>query len=171
MRAVPRAARAVLNALRQPPGRFLRRFAVEVELGGPADVAAFAALEPHPRSVQYLTSTVDPVEISRFLQTEMPIRYAERIRSLEHVPHWKEVRNLVEVHQIHTQSFEAFRKADLPSFAQVSHEAILREQVVVELLAKSVHQLRREFGETIKEEFVPAEPFLSLPSRAGAWDH
>ena len=36
------------------------------------------------RSVQYLTSTVDPVEISRFLQTEMPIRYAERIRSLEH---------------------------------------------------------------------------------------
>lgn len=36
------------------------------------------------RSVQYLISTVDPEEIWDFLHTEMPIRYAERIRSLEH---------------------------------------------------------------------------------------
>ena len=36
------------------------------------------------RSVQYLISTVDPEEIWDFLHTEMPIRSAERIRSLEH---------------------------------------------------------------------------------------
>mmetsp|Transcript_6810 Transcript_6810/g.7709 ORF Transcript_6810/g.7709 Transcript_6810/m.7709 type:complete len:133 (+) Transcript_6810:106-504(+) len=87
------------------------------EIGGPADVAAWAAMEPHPRSVQYLTSTVDPKQIWSFLQTEMPIRYAERIRSLEHVPHWNSVQDLLRVHDAHTKSFEAFRKADLHSSA------------------------------------------------------
>lgn len=127
---------------------------VEAEIGSPADVAAFAALEPHPRSVQYLISTVDPKEIWDFLHTEMPIRYAERIRSLEHVPHWNSVRDLVRVHDAQTKSFKAFRQASIHSSAQVAHEAILREQGVVEMLAKSVHQLRHDFGESITDGFV-----------------
>ena len=89
----------------------------------------------------------------------MPIRYAERIRSLEQVPgalerresrntswlidfakfahvsrestpwtprqvpHWEQVPHLVEVHQVHGESFQAFRGADVQSFAQVAHEA------------------------------------------------
>eukprot|EP00438_Fugacium_kawagutii_P021316 Skav200337 [mRNA] locus=scaffold26:61987:62943:- [translate_table: standard] len=84
----------------------------------------------------------------------MPIRYAERIRSLEHVPHWNSVQDLLRVHDAHTKSFEAFRKADLHSSAQVAHEAILREQGVVEMLAKSVHQLRHDYGESISESFL-----------------
>ena len=35
------------------------------------------------RSVEYLTTTLDPQLIANFLQSEMPIRYAERIRALE----------------------------------------------------------------------------------------
>ena len=46
------------------------------------------------RSVQYLISTVDPEQIWGFLHTEMPIRYAERIRSLEHVPQQKRDRKI-----------------------------------------------------------------------------
>ena len=33
-------------------------------------------------------------------------------------------------------------------------QAILREQGVVEMLAKSVHQLRHDYGESITESFV-----------------
>lgn len=82
------------------------------------------------------------------------IRYAERIRSLEHVPHWNSVRDLVRVHDAQTKSFKAFRHASIHSSAQVAHEAILREQGVVEMLAKSVHQLRHDFGESITDGFV-----------------
>lgn len=102
-----------------------RTFAVEAEMGSPADVAEFAAMEPHPRSVQYLISTVDPEQIWNFLRTEMPIRYAERIRSIEHVPHWTSVQDLVQVHESQVKSFEAFRRSDIHSSAQVAHEAVL----------------------------------------------
>lgn len=131
-----------------------RTFAVEAEMGSPADVAEFAAMEPHPRSVQYLISTVDPEQIWNFLRTEMPIRYAERIRSIEHVPHWTSVQDLVQVHESQVKSFEAFRRSDIHSSAQVAHEAILREQGVVEMLAKSVHELRRDDAEVMTHEFV-----------------
>ena len=45
------------------------------------------------------------------------------------------------------------------------HEAILREQGVVEMLAKSVHQLRHDFGESITDGFVP------LGMKVRAWAH
>ena len=45
------------------------------------------------------------------------------------------------------------------------HEAILREQGVVEMLAKSVHQLRHDFGESITDGFVP------LGMKFRAWAH
>ncbi|CAJ1361888.1 unnamed protein product, partial [Effrenium voratum] len=132
----------------------VRLYTVQAGPGSAADVAAFASLEPHPRSVQYLMSTVDVSKIWAFLSTELPIRYAERIRSLEQVPHWEEVPDLVEVRDIHLDSFKAVREAQVETFAQVAHEAILREQRVVDMMAKSMHYLRRDHGDVITEDFV-----------------
>ncbi|CAJ1404871.1 unnamed protein product [Effrenium voratum] len=132
----------------------VRLYTVQAGPGSAADVAAFASLEPHPRSVQYLMSTVDVSKIWAFLSTELPIRYAERIRSLEQVPHWEEVPDLVEVRDIHLDSFKAVREAQVDTFAQVAHEAILREQRVVDMMAKSMHYLRRDHGDVITEDFV-----------------
>ncbi|CAE7331223.1 PDK [Symbiodinium necroappetens] len=91
-------------------------------------------MQPHPRSVEYLTTTVDPRQIAEFLHLEMPIRYAERIRALEQVPRWRTIPDLVDVHDIHV--------------------ALLREQTTVEKLAKSVHQLRDDAGDGITDDSV-----------------
>jgi len=101
-----------------------------------------------------LTSTLEPRQIAEFLQLEMPIRYAERIRALEKVPTWKNVPDLVDVHKIHVESFKDFRSSSVEDFAEVTHKALLREQPVVEKLAKSVHQLSDDVGVGIADDYV-----------------
>ena len=39
------------------------------------------------------------------------------------MPHWEEVPDLVEVRDIHLDSFKAVREAQVETFAQVAHEA------------------------------------------------
>ncbi|CAE7276132.1 PDK [Symbiodinium sp. CCMP2592] len=111
-------------------------------------------MEPHPRSVEYLTTTLDPRQIAEFLRLEMPIRYAERIRALEQVPRWQTIPDLVDVHDIHVESFKSFRVCEADDFSEVTHQALLREQTIVEKLAKSVHHLRDDAGAGVTDDSV-----------------
>ena len=48
-----------------------------------AKVAEYAAMKPNPVSLHsWLGEFAEPVQLAEFLCTEMPIRYAERIRNI-----------------------------------------------------------------------------------------
>ncbi|CAE7260988.1 PDK, partial [Symbiodinium sp. CCMP2456] len=155
MKAIAGGAHRLRSGFQWQRGMRFRSLGTQVvNVASSEDIAAFAAMRPHPRSVEYLTTTVDPRQIAEFLHLEMPIRYAERIRALEQVPRWQAIPDLVDVHDIHVKSFKSFRVSELDDFAEVTHQALLREQTVVEKLAKSVHHLRDDAGDGITDDSV-----------------
>lgn len=81
-----------------------RRFATLAE-----DVATYANMKPTPVNLHsWLAELIEPVQIAKFLSNEMPVRYAERIRSIESLPDWEGITELVEAHRIQLAAFQRF---------------------------------------------------------------
>mmetsp|Transcript_12988 Transcript_12988/g.46107 ORF Transcript_12988/g.46107 Transcript_12988/m.46107 type:complete len:142 (+) Transcript_12988:29-454(+) len=78
-------------------GRFFARL-TQVELeSAREDVTIFAAMRPTPVTLVSILEIVEPRQLAKFLHTEVPIRYAERIRLIEDgIPEWKEVPDIRE---------------------------------------------------------------------------
>ncbi|CAK0896931.1 unnamed protein product [Prorocentrum cordatum] len=64
-------------------------------------------------------------------QNEMPVRFAERIRVIEGIRHWRAIPELVEVHEIHMRAFRLLlgvkRDMGLREFTEAI-DGIVREQ-------------------------------------------
>ena len=74
-----------------------------------AALERYGAQRPHPVSIQRWTRDfAEPRRLAQFLCSEMPIRYAERLRCIEGVKGWRELRELRELHRIQLMAFQAF---------------------------------------------------------------
>lgn len=78
-----------------------------------AEITALALRDPRPLTLQsILESTSDVREMASLLHEELPVRYAQRIKMLESLPHWHETRSIKLVRQMYLTSFKELRLAD-----------------------------------------------------------
>lgn len=73
------------------------------------ELDAFAAMEPHPLSVDEILEMGNPKDLARFIHSEVPIRYSERIRDIELIPGWRDSEDLVELYEYHVDVFQNIR--------------------------------------------------------------
>jgi len=158
-----------------PCSRSLRRTAARaavyagVELNDflRGEIDRFAPMKPHRCSLQEVLSMREPWRAARFIHREVPVRYAERIRSIESIPGWESSPDLVDVHGRHVKTFQDIRlvktRADrstfsvpelVDSFTEVVESAVGLLQDMVPHLARAVHTLHSERGDEFDGAFV-----------------
>mmetsp|Transcript_91549 Transcript_91549/g.262199 ORF Transcript_91549/g.262199 Transcript_91549/m.262199 type:complete len:408 (-) Transcript_91549:153-1376(-) len=129
-------------------GRFFARL-TQVELeSAREDVTIFAAMRPTPVTLVSILEIVEPRQLAKFLHTEVPIRYAERIRLIEDgIPEWKEVPDIRDIHEMHLRTFVSLRKVqhepNLDAFTEVVREAIWEQRTAVVTMARGLGALRQ----------------------------
>lgn len=111
------------------------------------EVAEFAAKSPRPTTLEEIVSCLEPWRAAKFIQGEMPIRFAERIRSIEGIKRWREIPELVEVHEIHLRAFRllvgASRDRDLLEFTSAIDRIVREQKEVVAKMAVGMRSLRK----------------------------
>jgi len=118
-------------------------------------------------SLQEVLGMLEPWKAAKFIHHEVPVRYAERIRSIESIPDWESDPDLVDVHERHSETFSdirlikqypvksTFRVPELvDSFTEVVRSAVDHQKGVVLLVAKAMHRLQRERGDDLPPGFV-----------------
>jgi len=131
------------------------------------EVARFAAMRPSPVSLQEVLGMLEPWRAAKFIHHEVPVRYAERIRSIEAIPDWKSDPDLVDVHERHCETFRDIRLIktypkkstfSLPElvddFTEVVRSAVDHQKGMVLLVAKAMHRLQKEHGDALSPGFV-----------------
>lgn len=124
-------------------------------------------MRPNPLSLQEVLNMISPWRTARFIHSELPIRYAERIRSIEAIPGWEHMPDLAEVHRRHLQTFEDIALSAkfhdrsslcdpelLIDFNAVVRNAALLQQDVQLLVARAMHALHRENPTKFSVSFV-----------------
>jgi len=110
---------------------------------------------------------VEPWRAAKFIHHEVPVRYAERIRSIESIPNWETDPDLADVHQRHCETFSDIRLIksypkkstfSLPelvdSFTDVVRSAVDHQKGMVLLVARAMHRLQKERGDELSPGFV-----------------
>jgi len=78
-----------------------------------AEITILALQESQPMTLQnILDNTDDAVDMARLLHTELPVRYAQRIKMLEGLPEWQNKAPITHVRQMYITSFKELRMAD-----------------------------------------------------------
>lgn len=145
---------------RWPPRGAARRYSgfAGADEHARADVDAHAEMTPHPVSCQDLLRCLEPWRAAKFVHSEMPIRYAERIRWIERIKDWRRIPQLVQVYWIHLETFQAFRSVErhptLDSFTEVVQKAVEDQREVVRLMATSMHRLQEIAGDDYAPGFI-----------------
>jgi len=132
-----------------------------------AEIDRFSAMSPHRCSLQEILSMREPWRAAKFIHNEVPVRYAERIRSIESIPGWERSPDLVDVYQRHIMTFQNIRLVKtrasrstfsvpelVDSFTEVVQSAVGLLQDMVPHLADAVHTLHRERGDDFDGAFV-----------------
>eukprot|EP00929_Paragymnodinium_shiwhaense_P112087 TRINITY_DN80347_c0_g1_i1.p1 TRINITY_DN80347_c0_g1~~TRINITY_DN80347_c0_g1_i1.p1 ORF type:complete len:512 (+),score=110.60 TRINITY_DN80347_c0_g1_i1:95-1630(+) len=97
-----------------------------------ADITYSASQPARPVSMQQMLDTAEPTKIAKFIQLEVPNRYAKRMLQIESLPHWQEVPELVRVHE---RLFGCFKELKL---VQRNKEVGLQPFTTAILEAKSI---------------------------------
>eukprot|EP00445_Apocalathium_hangoei_P036122 CAMPEP_0203940536 /NCGR_PEP_ID=MMETSP0359-20131031/77105_1 /ASSEMBLY_ACC=CAM_ASM_000338 /TAXON_ID=268821 /ORGANISM="Scrippsiella Hangoei, Strain SHTV-5" /LENGTH=445 /DNA_ID=CAMNT_0050870985 /DNA_START=23 /DNA_END=1359 /DNA_ORIENTATION=- len=126
------------------------------------EVARFAEMEPHPTSLEDILACLEPWRVAKFIHTEMPIRFAERIRLISNIPGWEEISELVTVHDLHLKAFRNLRLVErhptLDEFTAVVKGAMRDQEEVVRLMAEAMHKLQerdpQQFGPAFVDRFL-----------------
>jgi len=123
-----------------------------------ADIAAFAAKRPRPVSLQEVLGDPDPRRLAKFIHSEVPVRYAERIRWIEEIPSWADIPELADVYARHVKTFREWRLVrrypTLDSFTKVVLEAADQTLDVPHLVTAGVHRLHQERGGAFGSAFA-----------------
>eukprot|EP00930_Biecheleria_cincta_P091294 TRINITY_DN80834_c0_g1_i1.p1 TRINITY_DN80834_c0_g1~~TRINITY_DN80834_c0_g1_i1.p1 ORF type:complete len:397 (-),score=52.37 TRINITY_DN80834_c0_g1_i1:74-1264(-) len=123
-----------------------------------AEIEAYGAMEPHPQSLGQVLTVLEPWRAAKFLQTEYPIRCAERIQMIESIPNWQSIPELADVHSRHQWAFSAMRsverKPTLSKFTAVADDIVNGNKDVVALMAQAVHRLSNERPGEFDSAFV-----------------
>jgi len=122
-----------------------------------SEIMRFVNMRPNPLSLQQVLDMLEPWRSARFIVSEMPIRYAERIRMIEQLPGWEQKQDLVDVHRSHVETFRDIRfiefypkrspyssgrwSDDGKHFTDIVKAAAIRNQDVVPKVAKAMHEL------------------------------
>uniref|UniRef100_A0A7S4R496 Protein-serine/threonine kinase n=1 Tax=Alexandrium monilatum TaxID=311494 RepID=A0A7S4R496_9DINO len=130
-------------------------------------IAHYAAMRPNPLSLGKVLEMMTPWLMARFIYKELPIRYAERIRSIEALPGWDTVPDLAEVRRRHVRTFEDIIMSGkfpnrsslgdpdlLVDFNQVVRSAAVRQTDVQLLTARAMHTLHRQNPDTFSVGFI-----------------
>jgi signal transduction histidine kinase len=113
----------------------------------------------------------EPRVVAKFLLREVPVRYAERIRSIEALRQWRHIPELVEVHASHVDTFQKLRNiskamqrledemfidsvSHLRAFTEIIEQAVNDRRTVVVLLAQAMLKLREQDSETYTVAFA-----------------
>lgn len=97
--------------------------------------------------LQELLSARTPRRAARYIATEIPRRFARRIRQIEEISEWHTVPQLVELHGLYSQSFREVRttcERTLPAFGSVlgSLSTDLQTPADCELFSQTVQALK-----------------------------
>jgi len=130
-------------------------------------LAKYAVMKPSPLSLQQILDMLEPSSYAEFIRSELPIRYAERIRNITELAGWEHVPALVDVHSRHLETFEDIvcsgrypsrSSLDDPGtyidFVEVVQRAAYLQRDVQQLVAKAMHSLHAERQDEFSAEFV-----------------
>mmetsp|Transcript_79930 Transcript_79930/g.158343 ORF Transcript_79930/g.158343 Transcript_79930/m.158343 type:complete len:452 (-) Transcript_79930:287-1642(-) len=130
-------------------------------------VAEYSAMKPHPLSLQQILDMLEPSSYAEFIRQELPIRYAERIRSIQELAGWEYIPALVDVHSRHLETFEDIvcsGRYEGPSslddpvtyvdFVEIVRRAAFLQSNVQQLVAQAMHSLHAERPQEFSAEFV-----------------
>jgi len=126
----------------------------------------FVPMQPRPLSMQEVLDMLEPQRIAKFLHVEVPIRIAERIRWIQDIPNWEDIKELREIHTSHMKVFRDLRlvqrRPTLDAFTAVVQHALHAQQPVRHKVAIAMHRLHTERGEEFGSGFTDpwADDFL-----------
>eukprot|EP00434_Breviolum_minutum_P019514 symbB.v1.2.017212.t1/scaffold1339.1/size137066/3 len=114
-----------------------------------AQVAEYASKKPTPVSIRsWLGEFAEAAQLAEFLQQEMPIRYAERIRNIEQLPQWQNFDELVAVHQTQLAAFQAFceqrQNFDVKAFRTLVEKVQANDKKTKFLLMQAAQKMRSQ---------------------------
>lgn len=127
------------------------------------ELERFKPMGPRPVSIAEVLEMIDPVRIAKFVHSEVPVRYAERIDWIEAIPGWDTIPDLVDVRE---RMFFAFREmrlvqrtADLQPFTDIVRKILKLEKDLHETLARGLFQLTQarqgqEFGPEVADPWL-----------------
>lgn len=93
------------------------------------------------------TTSAGPQEVAKLLHQELPVRFARRINSIELIPGWEEVPELVAINSMHRTSFREVRLADPEDgdvYMSVIHQIRIRHLPITNLVAQALKRLDRK---------------------------
>jgi len=130
-------------------------------------------MKPHPVNLREVLSTLEPWRMAKFLHTEAPIRFAERIRWIEDLPGWEEVDDLRAVHDKHIRAFSALRGVDrhptLDPFSRAVKSAVEQQGDVPARMARGMVRWQKSGqGADRSSDFVDAFLNKFLLNRLGS---
>jgi len=113
-----------------------------------AELSYFQQRQPKPMKLEQIVHTSHPFLVARLVHTELPIRFAARIKHVESWPDWEQHRDLVEIHKIFCESFQSLRlinlkKSDLQEFTDVIYDIRRRHKAVVPLISRAMRSMVR----------------------------
>ncbi|CEL91698.1 unnamed protein product [Vitrella brassicaformis CCMP3155] len=131
------------------------------------EITHFALKAQRPLDFQQIINIRNIQETARFLHAELPVRFANRIRSLEELPGWRSIPALVDVRTSYVESFKDLRLVavdDRSDFRAALQRVKQRHGKVVQLLTTGLRDLQHARPLELSPTFVDAflnEFFLS----------
>merc|ERR1740138_1291002 len=97
-----------------------------------AEISHFAMSTVGPVKLMQIVKTSTPMEVADLVHKQLPVHFATRIVHIEKLPCWDEVDELVDVHQILTDSFHNLRlvekSTDLQPLTDVIRDLRMRHK-------------------------------------------
>lgn len=132
-----------------------------------AELDVFAARKDRPlqplKLQDILRASSSLSLLAELLHVELPVRFARRIKHLQRIPGWEGIPELVDLHDMHLESFRQLRLASpeaLEHFAQVVSQVRLRHRTITQLFAEALQRVDRSADAYLAES--------SLGSAGGA---
>eukprot|EP00747_Dinoflagellata_sp_TGD_P179470 gnl/TRDRNA2_/TRDRNA2_30329_c0_seq1.p1 gnl/TRDRNA2_/TRDRNA2_30329_c0~~gnl/TRDRNA2_/TRDRNA2_30329_c0_seq1.p1 ORF type:complete len:385 (-),score=58.93 gnl/TRDRNA2_/TRDRNA2_30329_c0_seq1:91-1245(-) len=128
-----------------------------------AEMNYFSLRNPQPVKLRHIVHARAPNQVAKLVHSELPVRFAARIKHLETLSGWEQIPPLVEMHSILETSFRQLRLSQ-PSrdseFTEVIYNMRRRHIMARRLLVEAIRKMKEQ-GLLMEASFNPwADQYL-----------